>query len=104
MSDPFAMALAVLHGAAGSVAADYTPAGEAVRSIRVIRSQASREAPIRGGGRVIMDTNVVEIRKSDVLQPLRGDLLVIGAERFTLSAGAELDVEGITWICPLEPA
>lgn len=98
------MALGALHSAPGSVAAVFTPSGGQPIDLRVVSSQESREASLRGGGRVIRDTNVVEIRRSDVAALRKGDALTIGRDNFRLSEGARLDVEGLTWICPLEPA
>lgn len=103
MSDPFAVALAALFSAPGSLEAQYQSVATGVSiPIRVIRSQASREKAV-GGGRYITDTNIIEIQRSDVAQPHKGDLLTIGVETLKINAGAELDIEGLTWLCSFEP-
>ena len=103
MADPFAAALAALHSAAGSVAAIYTPgSGGDPLPIRVIREQPSRD--YGGLERIVADTNIIVIRRTDVAAPARGDLVQIGSEALRLNAAPMLDVEGISWSCPAEPA
>ena len=46
---------------------------------------------------MIEGTNVFEIRKSEVAEPVKGSLVRIGEVRFKLLGEAMLDVEGMTW-------
>jgi hypothetical protein len=101
MADPFATALAALHLSAGSVAATFTPKGGAPTGIRVIRGQPSEQVAY-GAGSVVLDTNAVQIMRSDVADPT-GGMIQIGSEIFAVQGGPTLDVEGITWTCQLEP-
>jgi hypothetical protein len=103
MIDPFATALAALHASAGAVAAIYTPVDGEPFPIRLIRGQPSEFAD-HNGGQIILDTDRVQIMRSDVAEPLKDDLVEIGTEIFVVQGGATLDVEGVTWNCSLEPA
>ncbi len=96
--DPFAAALDVLFFAPGASEAFYTPGGAAEQPspIRVIRGQPDKAVGF-GEQQVIEGTNVFEIRKSDVTQPLKGSVVRIGDVRFKLLGEAMLDVEGMTW-------
>lgn len=102
MADPFATAAATLHKAAGSVAAVYTAPGGQPIAIRVVRSQPSELVGQRSN--IAADTNTVDILRAEVAQPTRGAALQIGMEIFRLSGAAMLDVEGVTWTCPVVPA
>lgn len=96
--DPFAAALDVLFFAPGSSEAFYTPKGgsEQPVPVRVIRGQPDKAVGF-GEQQVIEGTNVFEIRKSDVTEPVKGSLIRIGDVRFKLLGEAMLDVEGMTW-------
>ena len=96
--DPFAAALDVLFFAPGSSEAFYTPTGGAERPnpIRVIRGQPDKAVGF-GEQQVIEGTNVFEIRKSDVAEPVKGSLVRIAEAKFKLLGEAMLDVEGMTW-------
>ena len=110
MNDPFATALAVLHSAAGSVAAIYTPKGgePLPNPIRVIWAQGSQATGGRNGDR-IADTNSFDVQRSDVAQPSKGDTLQVADAQtaqmltFRINGAAILDVEGMSWACPTEP-
>lgn len=113
MRDPFAAALDAQFRAPGSAAAVYTgPDGRAV-PIRVIRSQPTGEA-VAGDFKIVVDTNLALLRRSEVAEPLGGDELAIGAmilageivggEPFTIAGVPTLDLEGMTWSCELLPA
>lgn len=103
MTDPFAMALGVLFRSPLAVAAVFTPTGGAPVELRVIRSSPSAKANF-GTTRVVMDGNVFDVRRADVAQPKRGDLITIGSDTFVLNGAPELDVEGLSWSCPAQPA
>lgn len=85
--------------APGSDEASYKPAAGDVLPdpIRVIRSRPDLDTSFGDGGRVILPTNVFLIRRSEIAQPAKGDMLAIGAARFKLQADAMLDVEGLNW-------
>ena len=104
MADPFAAANAVLFRSPRSAAATFTPAGEQpLPEIRVIRTRGTAEIE-HGRGQILDDTNVVQIQRRDVVQPMRGDHLAIGDEHFIIQEGARLDAAGLNWTCMLEPA
>lgn len=96
--DPFAAALDVLFSAPGSSEAFYTPKGGAERPnpIRVIRGQPDKAVSF-GEQQVIEGTNVFEIRKSEVAEPVKGSIVRIADVQFKLLGEAMLDVEGMTW-------
>lgn len=109
MADPFATALAALHRAAGSVAAIYTPAGGVSQAVRVIWTQGSALGATLSDRRV-SDTNSFDVMRSDVARPARGDTIAVvdplngAALAFRLNAAPILDIEGLGWTCPAEPA
>jgi hypothetical protein len=109
--NPFVTALGALFNAPGSVAAIYTPKGgqPLPDPIRVIWAQGSQD----GGGSVdrrIADTNTFDIPRSSVANPIKGDTIEVTdpatglPATFKINGPAMLDVEGMTWMCPTEPA
>jgi hypothetical protein len=110
--DPFAAALDALFDAPGSAAAVYVPVEGSPVAVRVIRSQPDALTGF-GDGRVIMATNIIEVRKSEVSYPDRRDYLAIGGDLvdgvvsggdlFSISEEPRLDVEGLTWTLGVEP-
>ena len=105
MADPFATALAALHSAAGSVAAAYTFAnGSGTIPIRVIRHQPSEVIGV-GNSHAILDGSTLSIQKSDIAQPVRGDLIIVYSDDLMLEgeslevlADGVLDAEGLSWM------
>jgi hypothetical protein len=110
--DPFAAALDALFYAPGSAAAVYVPDDDGPRQVRIIRSQPDAVAAF-GDGQVILATNLIEVRKSDIEFPSRSAHLVIGGELidgvvtggdlFSIGEEPRLDVEGLTWTFGSEP-
>jgi hypothetical protein len=106
MADPFAAALAVLHGSVVAAAAVYRPpAGDPV-SCRVIVDRQSADADV-GGRSLRLEAMVVLIQKVDVALPVVGgfvdlvdpvDLETV-LETHRIVAPPQLDVEGVTWAC-----
>ena len=108
MVDPFVAALTAIFNAPGSVAAVYTPPGGAALPVRIIRSQ---ESAIAGDVRLVADTMVFDVRRSEVAKPAIGATLqildvggqpVVG-EAFKINGAPLLDVEGLTWRCGAQP-
>ena len=109
MVDPFAAALTLIFNAPGSAAAIYAPPGGLPVQIRVITSQASAMA----GAGLIVDTMILEIRKSDIELPVRRATLKVAPPGravqdddplYSLNADPLLDVEAMTWRCGAQPA
>lgn len=108
MADPFAAALAALFNAPGSLAATYTPVGGQSVAIRVIRSQGS-DAGAGRFDRTVSDVNMFDMRRADVAKPARGATIAISdpvtgeSLGFSINGAPVLDVEGLTWTCPVQP-
>jgi len=102
--DPFARAMGVLFQAAGTVAAEYDD-GESDEplSIRVIRQQGDVEMQLNDGSTVLGGKEMVQIQRSDVDAPRKGDFLTIGDEEFRIMGKPRIDSRGLTWSCELAP-
>jgi len=110
--DPFAQALDAIFVAPGSTAAIYSPVDGEPFGIRVIRSQPDETVSF-GSGQVILETNIFQIRRSDVAHPDREDRVILGGELvdgeilggdpFKLSGEPMLDTEGLTWTVGASP-
>lgn len=85
--------------APGSDEASYKPAAGDVLPdpVRVIRFSPDMDVVFGDGTRIIEGTNVLLIRRSEVAQPAKGDLVAIGAVRFRLQGNAMLDGERLNW-------
>ncbi|MGI4880455.1 MAG: head-tail joining protein [Janthinobacterium lividum] len=102
MPDPFTTALAAQFASPMAVAAVYIPANDAPIPLRVIRSQASADAvPGFGGGRIIHDSDTIDVQLSDVAEPALGDLVTIvtkaGTKTYKVNEDPMLDTEGLSW-------
>jgi hypothetical protein len=101
--DPFAQAMGVLFQAAGTVAAEYDD-GESDEPlpIRVIRQQGDAEIQLPDGSTVLAEKEMVQLQRSDVDAPRKGDYLTIGDEQFRIMGKPRLDSRGLSWSCELE--
>ena len=73
------------------------------RPIRVIRRAPDRITEF-GAGRFVSDIMMVDVQVSDLPDPRPGDLLVIGADSFTLQGEPTRDRERLVWSLDLRPA
>lgn len=73
------------------------------RPIRVIRRAQDRITEF-GAGRFVSDTTMVDVRVSDLPDPRPGDLIVIGADSFTIQGEPIRDRERLVWTLDLHPA
>ena len=73
------------------------------RPIRVIRRAPDRITEF-GAGRFVSDTGVVDVRLSDLPDPRPGDLIVIGADSFTIQGEPLRDRERLIWALDLRPS
>lgn len=80
--------------AAAPVWISATTSGE--RPIRAILRAPDRITEF-GPARTVSDTGVVDICRSDLSDPRTGDLIVIGAESFTLQGEPTRDRERLLW-------
>ena len=107
MADPFAAALDAQFNAPGSAAAEYWPvSSDPITGIRVIRSRGDRAVRV-GGDQVITDSEIVDVRISDVHAIGPGDRLKIGelsetgvfvpTEYLAISGEPVTDIEKLTW-------
>ena len=113
MCDPFATALDALFNAPGSVAAVYYPTIGRPVAVRLIRSQPD-EISRYGDAQIIQATNVFQVRRSEIDEPVTRaiimpgativDCVVQGDEQLLIRGDAQLDVEGLTWTFGAEPA
>jgi hypothetical protein len=72
------------------------------RPIRVIR-RAPDILTDFGAGRFVSDTTVVDVRVSELPEPRPGDLIVIGADSFTIQGEPMRDRERLIWSLDLRP-
>jgi len=56
-----------------------------------------------GGARIISDTVIADVRVSDVADPQPGDVIVIGADYYTVQGKPSRDRERLVWTMELEP-
>ena len=73
------------------------------RPIRVIRHAPDRITEF-GAARFVSDTMMVDVRVSDLPEPRTGDLIVIGADSFTIQGEPVRDRERLIWSLDLRPS
>ncbi|WP_103256894.1 head-tail joining protein [Tabrizicola aquatica] len=73
------------------------------RPIRVVRRAPDRISDF-GAARFVSDTMIVDVRVSDLPDPRPGDLIVIGAESFTVQGEPVRDRERLIWSLDLRPS
>ena len=73
------------------------------RTIRVIRRAPDRITEF-GAGRLVSDTMMVDVRVYDLPDPRPGDLIVIGADSFTIQGEPLRDRERLIWSLELRPS
>ncbi|WP_156361374.1 hypothetical protein [Sphingomonas sp. Leaf67] len=98
------MAIDAQYRAPGSVAADYWAGGGTLPPVpvRIIRSRPDRIERF-AGFQIDVRTETFEVRRSEVAQPVIGDLIAVGDERFEVLIEPQIDVEGLSWIMLAEP-
>ena len=72
-------------------------------SIHVIRRAPDRITEF-GAGRFVSDTMMVDVRLFDLPDPRSGDLIVIGADSFTIQGEPLRDRERLIWALDLRPS
>lgn len=73
------------------------------RTIRVIRRAPDRITEF-GAARFVSDTVVLDVRVTDLAEPRPGDLIVIGADSFTIQGEPVRDTDRLIWTLDLRPA
>ena len=73
------------------------------RTIRVIR-RAPDSITEFGAGQFVSDTMMVDVRVYDLPDPRPGDLIVIGADSFTVQGEPIRDRERLVWTLDLRPS
>jgi len=73
------------------------------RPIRVIRRAPDRITEF-GAGRFVSDTMMVDVRLSDLPAPTPGDLIIIGADSYTIQGEPLRDRERLIWSLDLRPS
>ena len=73
------------------------------RPIRVVRRALDRITEF-GAGRFVSDTMMADVRVSDLPDPRTGDLIVIGADSFTIQGEPVRDRERLIWSLDLRPS
>ena len=71
--------------------------------IRIIRRAPDRITEF-GAARFISDTMMVDVRVSNLPDPRPGDLIVIGADSFTIQGEPVRDRERLIWALDLRPS
>ena len=71
--------------------------------VRVIRRAPDRITEF-GAARFISDTMMVDVRVSDLPDPRPGDLIIIGADSFTIQGEPMRDRERLVWSLDLQPS
>lgn len=98
--------------AAFGKAATYTPPGGVAADCIVIRNSPDAVAPF-GDGSALMQTNTIEVRKSEIAAPVKGGVFVPGAivdgvfvpatEELEVIADPQvLDPDRLVWTCRVE--
>ena len=72
------------------------------RPVRVIRRAPDRITEF-GAGRFVSDTTTVDVRLADLPDLRTGDLIVIGADSFTIQGEPMRDRERLIWSLDLRP-
>jgi hypothetical protein len=72
------------------------------RTIRVIRRAPDRITEF-GAGRFVSDSMMVDVRVADLPDPRPGDLILIGANSFTIQGEPVRDRERLVWSLDLTP-
>ena len=108
--NPFAAAADALFQCAMAADATFTPSVGTPYLVRVIRSDPQMMVGFGQGSRVLPGS-IIEVRRSEVSQPQRGDSFIFAgghlgfeSEVFRVSADPTLDVEATTWRCECEAA
>ena len=73
------------------------------RPIRIIRRAPDLITEF-GAARFVSDTTMVDVRVSDLPDPRTGDLIVIGADSFTIQGEPVRDRERLIWTLDLRPS
>lgn len=73
------------------------------RPIRVMRRAPDRITEF-GAGRFVSDSMMMDVRLSDLSDPRPGDLIVIGAQSFTIQGEPTRDREWLIWTLDLRPS
>ena len=73
------------------------------RPIRVIRRAPDRITEF-GAGQFVSNTMMVDVRVSDLPDPRPGDLIVIGADSFTIQGEPVRDRDHLIWSLDLRPS
>ena len=73
------------------------------RPIHVIRRALDRITEF-GAGRFLSDSMMVDVRVSNLPDPRPGDLIVIGADSFTIQGEPVRDREHLIWSLDLRPS
>ena len=73
------------------------------RPIRVIRRAPDRITEF-GAARFVSDTMIVDVRVSELPDPRTDDLIVIGADSFTIQGEPIRDRERLIWSLDLRPS
>ncbi|MBP6677473.1 MAG: hypothetical protein KA156_00135 [Paracoccus sp.] len=73
------------------------------RPIRLIRRAPDRITEF-GSARILSDTLTADIRVSDLPEPRPGDLIVIGADSFSVQGEPIRDRDRLVWTVELVPA
>ena len=73
------------------------------RPIHVIRRATDRITEF-GAGRFVSDTMMVDVRVADLPDPRTGDLILIGADSFTIQGEPVRDRERLIWTLDLRPS
>lgn len=73
------------------------------RPIRLIRRAPDRITEF-GSARILSETLTADIRVSDLSDPRPGDLIVIGADSFTIQGEPIRDCDRLIWTVELVPA
>jgi hypothetical protein len=101
----FAAAMDRIYGnpsmAAAAVWISATTSEE--RPIRVIRRAPDRITEF-GAGRFVSDTMIMDVRLSELPDPRTGDLILIGADSFTIQGEPVRDHERLIWTLDLRPS
>ena len=86
------------------IAATFTPSGGSGVSVKVLPAEEDELVDVPGlSSRIQTETNVFDLRASEVAAPKAGDALVAGGSSYTVAGKRRLDPRQLIWRLDVRP-
>jgi hypothetical protein len=69
----------------------------------VLRRSPDQISDFGTGGRVVVGTVMIRVRKVDVAEASKGDMVALGAANFKIIGTPLIDEHGLVWDCEAQP-